>query len=93
MVKKVIASKQFSISWRDTLNGLLISAGTAALFYVQSAVDKGDWTFNLKGVGMAALAGAVTYMTKKLTDPNKVVTIVQNTEKVDEAADKIKEAL
>lgn len=57
-------SPQFAINWNDVLKGLIMAIGTPVLFVIEQTVNSGTVTFNWKEIGMAALAGGITYLTK-----------------------------
>ena len=59
-----IPSTRFSLTARDFLKGAIISIGTSVLVVVQNSMSADTITFNWKQIGMAAVAGFVTYLTK-----------------------------
>jgi len=70
-------SPLFTLNWNDALKGLIMAVGTPALFIIQQAIANGQFIFNWKQIGMAALAGGVAYLIKNFltpADPTKVVT-------------------
>jgi len=65
---------QFSINYRDLLRGLLVSAITAGLTALLSAlqaggVEKLDW----KTIGVLSLTAGVSYLVKNFFTPSEVV--------------------
>lgn len=91
---KVILSKKFSLQWRDWARGLTMSALTAALVVVQTSLDSGQLTFNLKQIGMAAVAGGIGYLLKNgLLEPTKVITTVPKEIEAEKVTQEIKEAV
>lgn len=78
METKTVLSKKGEINLRDILRGLILAAGTSVLLVVQQSIDAGDFVFNWKAIGMAALAGGVTYLIKNLLEPSKVITITNS---------------
>jgi hypothetical protein len=70
-------SPLFSLNWNDAIKGLIMAVGTPALFIIQQAIANGQFVFNWKQIGMAALAGGVAYLVKNFftpADPTKEVT-------------------
>jgi hypothetical protein len=59
-----MTSKKFSINWIDVGKGLVVAAGTSALFFVQDSLDSGSLEFHWKKCAMAALSGAIAYLIK-----------------------------
>ncbi len=57
-------SKKYSINWVDAGKGLIVAVGTSVLFFIQDSLDTGTLQFHWKGVGMAAISGAVAYLIK-----------------------------
>lgn len=87
-------SPLFTLNWNDVLKGLLMAVITPALFLIQQAIENGQFTFNWKQIGMAAIAGGVAYLAKNFftpqaptkevtqTDDGKVTKTVVNTDTV-----------
>ena len=70
-------SPLFTLNWNDALKGLIMAVATPALFLIQQTIANGQFVFNWKQVGMAAVAGGVAYLFKNFftpADPTKVVT-------------------
>lgn len=70
-------SPLFSLNGNDVLKGLLMAVITPALFLIQQAITNGQFTFNWKQIGMAAIAGGVAYIAKNFftpAEPTKEVT-------------------
>lgn len=67
--KHEVTAPKYQINIKDALRGLLIAAGTAAGFIIQSTVESGSLDINWKKVGMAALAGGLTYIIKNYFTP------------------------
>lgn len=66
-------SPLFTLNWNDALKGLLMAVITPALFLIQQALENGQFTFNWKQIGMAAIAGGVAYLTKNFFTPQAPV--------------------
>lgn len=62
-------SPLFSLNLNDVLKGLLMAVITPALFLIQQAITNGQFTFNWKQIGMAAIAGGVAYIAKNFFTP------------------------
>lgn len=59
-----MTSKKFTLNWLDAGKGLVVAAGTSALFFVQDCLDSGSMQFHWKKCAMAAISGAVAYLIK-----------------------------
>lgn len=59
-----MTSEKFKLNMLDVGKGLIVAAGTSVLYFIQQSVDAGSLSFNWKGIGMAAIGGAVTYLIK-----------------------------
>jgi hypothetical protein len=75
-------SKKYSIDLRDTLIGLAIAVGTAALIVVQDQLSGGDLTFNWKEIGASSIAAGAAYLIKKFLDPQQKVEVVKKDDQV-----------
>jgi len=65
-------SKFLSLNWGDVLKGLIMAVGTPALLIIQQAIANGQFVFNWRQIGMAAIAGGVAYLLKNFfTPPSK----------------------
>jgi len=73
-----VTSEKFSINWKDTLKGLIVSVGTAVVVIIQSSLDAGNLNFNWKQIGMAAIAALVTYLVKNFFTSASIQTKVEN---------------
>lgn len=62
-------SPLFTLNWSDVLKGLLMAVLTPALFLIQQAIENGQFTFNWKQIGTAALAGGLAYIVKNFFTP------------------------
>lgn len=90
---KVILSKKFSLMGRDYIRGLIMAGLTAALVVVQTSFDVGSLEFKWKQVGMAFIAGGLSYLIKNgLFEPTKIITTTKNIS-AEVVEEKIKEAV
>lgn len=65
-------SKFLSLGWRDFLRGLLMAVLTPVFVIIQQSLDAGILTFNWTSIAMAAVAGALAYITKNVfTKPDE----------------------
>ncbi len=76
----VVTSPRYAINWKDALNGLLMSIGTAILVFLQNSIDLGEVVFDWKKIAMAGLAGAVTYLIKNYFKPATIQKPITNEE-------------
>lgn len=91
MAEKVITSEQYSLEWRDALNGLIYAGAFSALTALQQAIDANngiDW----KIVGYAALSGIVTHFLRSFLSKPKVITTYKSNEQAVSVAEDIKES-
>lgn len=72
---KTIEKKQFTLQGRDWLRGLIVAVITPVVVIVQQSLDAGVLTFDWKSMGMAALAGGLSYITMNFLDKPKKITI------------------
>ncbi len=78
--KHEVTAPKYKINIKDALRGLLIAAGTAAGFIIQSTVESGSLDINWQKVGMAAIAGGLTYVIKNYFTPAVVKVPVSDLE-------------
>lgn len=69
ITKHEVTAGKYRLNFKDILKGILIAAGTAALFAIQSSLDTGSLDIDWKKVGMGALAGGITYLIKNYLSP------------------------
>lgn len=68
-------SNFFSLGWRDILRGLVVAILTPVFVIVQQSFEQGSLTFDWRAIGMAAIGGALAYLTKNLfTKPDVKAT-------------------
>lgn len=68
-------SEFLSIGTRDLLRGFVIAVLTPVFVIIQQSLDAGILTLNWTSIAMAAVAGALAYITKNVftkPDENKV---------------------
>lgn len=66
-------SKKYRLDLLDIAKALLIAALTPVLVIVQSTLDNGSLTFNWKAIGMAAIAGGLSYLIKNFFTPTQII--------------------
>lgn len=66
-------SKKYRLDLLDLGKALLIAALTPVLVIVQSTLDSGSLTFNWKAIGMAAIAGGLSYLLKNFFTPQQII--------------------
>ena len=65
-------SKFLSLGFRDLLRGFVIAVLTPVFVIIQQSLDAGILTFNWTSIAMAAVAGALAYITKNVfTKPDE----------------------
>ena len=64
-------SNFLSLNGNDFLKGLLMAVLVPIFTIVQQSLQAGVLTFNWKAIGIAAVAGAVGYLTKNLLTSNQ----------------------
>lgn len=67
------SSSRWSINLRDLLQGLIMAVLTPVLVIVQQTLDAGHLVFNWKAIGMAAVAGGLAYIARKLPQSGKIL--------------------
>jgi len=81
---KIITSRQFSLKFRDFLKGALMAVLVPCLLIVQQSLDKGEFTFNWKAIGMTAVGSFVAYLLKNFVDKPKVIMIASSNENAED---------
>jgi hypothetical protein len=89
---QVIESKQFSLSFRDVARGLVMAVLTPVIVIIQNSIASGELTFDWKNIGIAAIAGALAYLSKNFFEPSKVITIPEQA-KIEQTTQTIKDAV
>lgn len=69
-------SSLFSLDLKDLGKGLLVAVGGAVIAAVQSSLQAGAVTFDLKRVGGVALAAGLSYLAKNFFTPAQTITKV-----------------
>jgi hypothetical protein len=65
-------SNFLSLGWKDILKGLLIAILTPVFVVAQQSIENGLLTFDWKAISLAAVGGALAYITKNFfTKPKK----------------------
>lgn len=91
---KTVLSERFSLQGRDFLKGLVISALTAALVLVQTSLSSGQLVFDWVQIGMAAVAGGVSYLINNFAiEPPKVITTVDTNDAAKKVETEINQVL
>ncbi|HWZ15685.1 MAG TPA: hypothetical protein VNW95_10660 [Mucilaginibacter sp.] len=67
-------SSLFSLDFQDLGKGLLVAIGGAIVAAIQTSVQAGTLTFNLKTIASVALAAGLSYLGKNFFTPAKTVT-------------------
>lgn len=75
-LNKMKTSGFLKLDWNDLAKGAIVSVGTAVLEVVYTTIQAGSLNFNYKGIGIAAAAAFVTYLSKNLLTPAQIVTPV-----------------
>jgi hypothetical protein len=56
----------FSLNTKDFVKGLFVAVFTAVITLLYNSVQAGDFVFNWKAIGMAALTSGLAYIMKNL---------------------------
>ena len=67
------SSSRWKLNTRDLIQGLLMAIITPVIVVIQQSLDLGILTFDIKAIGMAAVAGALAYMVRKLPQSGKIL--------------------
>lgn len=59
-------SQFFSLNTRDFIKGLFVAVFTAVITMLYTSIQAGDFVFNWKAIGMAALSSGLAYIMKNL---------------------------
>lgn len=69
-------SNFLSLGWQDALKGLVVAVLTPVFVIVQQSLDAGVLVFEWKSILMAAIAGALGYLTKNFfTVPSQAKSV------------------
>lgn len=72
---KTVEKKQFTLNWRDFVQGLIVAILTPVVVLIQQSLDAGLLVFDWQSLGMAALGGLIAYLAKNFLESSKKVTI------------------
>jgi len=67
------SSSRWKLNARDLIQGLLMAIITPVIVVIQQSLDLGILTFDFKAIGMAAIAGALAYIVRKLPQSGKIL--------------------
>ena len=67
------SSSRWKLNTRDLIQGLLMAIITPVIVVIQQSLDLGILTFDVKAIGMAAVAGALAYIFRKLPQSGKIL--------------------
>jgi len=67
------SSSRWKLNTRDLIQGLLMAIITPVIVVIQQSLDLGILTFDIKAIGMAAIAGALAYIVRKLPQSGKIL--------------------
>lgn len=67
------SSNRWTLNTWDLIQGLVMAILTPVIVVIQQSLDLGILTFDVKAIGMAAIAGALAYMLKKLPQSGKIL--------------------
>ena len=67
------SSNRWTLNTRDLIQGLIMAIITPVIVVIQQSLDLGILTFDIKAIGMAAVAGALAYMVRKLPQSGKIL--------------------
>ena len=73
MATVVTTSKRFSLQLTDWQKALIMSILTPSITIIAESLNSGSLTFDWKHIGIAALSGAVAYLTKNFLSPAQTV--------------------
>jgi len=79
-MQKIITSKKYSLKLRDFLKGGLMAVSVPVLLIIQQSLDKGEFSFNWKQIGMTAVGAFIAYLLKNFLDKPKVIITTASNE-------------
>lgn len=89
-MKKITASKRFTLDWQDILKGLIMAILFPAFLTIQQSLDAGRWDFDWKNIAMASIAGGVGYLIKNLFSPPTVKITTRTNEDAEDLKNSLK---
>jgi hypothetical protein len=69
----VTTSKQFSLNWQDLWKGLKVAVILPILVIIQQSIEKGEFSFDWKLIGLTAVGGLIAYLIKNFFTPAEIV--------------------
>lgn len=66
-------SKQFSLNWTDVWKGLKVAVILPVLVIIQQSIEKGEFSFDWKLIGLTAVGGLIAYLIKNFFTPSEIV--------------------
>lgn len=90
--QKVIESKQFSLQWRDLLRGGIIAAISPVFTILIQSLQAEDLIVSWKSILNVAIIAFLTYLSKNLLEPTKIIVPTSSVESA-EVAKTIKKEL
>lgn len=66
-------SKRFTLNWDDLWKGLKVAVILPVLVIIQQSIEKGEFSFDWKLIGLTAIGGLIAYLIKNFFAPSEIV--------------------
>lgn len=93
IMEKIKTSKRFQLTGNETIDGFIFAMIVGALMVIQQSLDKEEFTFNWKAVGMAAVGAGITYLVRKFVNKPSVTVTTTTNEAAEKTAEQIKKKI
>lgn len=69
----VTSSKRFSLNWQDAWKGIKMAVILPVLVIIQQSIEKGEFSFDWKLIGLTAVGGFIAYLIKNFFAPAEII--------------------
>lgn len=80
---KQILSEQFSLNFRDFVQGAVLAIIAAVVPLVQATLEAGSFTFNWTAIGLTAASTFVAYIVRSFLRTTRVIEVNPSESKVE----------
>lgn len=83
----VTTSNRFTLNLNDLFKGLKVAVILPVLVIIQQSIEKGEFSFDWKLIGLTAVGGLIAYLIKNFFAPAEIVMTNMKKETVDAVKD------
>ena len=89
----IVASKQFSLQWRDISRGLIMAVLSSVLTLLYDSIQANGFDFDWQNIAKNAAGAAIIYLFKNgILEPPKVIVPASSNLEASNVKEEIKEA-